>query len=135
MKATRLKRRSFLGWLVSTGVPACASFSLPVTASTSKSVHCNSSHRYEHSAETDQLGQYYLSEFPEDVSACRHLLTLISNRRDEYTDKDSRLWRGINKKICDDFRQDNTVNLYGWVLSKTELRLATLNILVDLKSA
>ena len=123
-----MKRRALLNWLVKTSVLSIAAVNLPVSVAVG-STQKQTGRCFDFSPETDQLGRQYLSLHPDDAPVCRQLLKKLSDGKIGLANTDSQMWRVLSQKIRDDFHQNHTVIMHGWVLSRTELRLATLNVL------
>ena len=123
-----MKRRAFLSGLFKLGL---LSFSLPglslAKAKASSEFFANK--RFEFSNETDQLGRIYLANYPHDVPHCQDLLLKFEQSSNTSPAEQQELWQILSKQIQHDFIEGKIVKLHGWILSRTELRLTTLNVL------
>lgn len=66
------------------------------------------------SSSLQPLGARYLRDYPDELDHCRRLQAHIDGA-------DPGLLREL---VCSDFRSGDTLRLDGWLLSRTELRLA-----------
>lgn len=123
-----MNRRSLFNRLFKVGMLSFLSVSTPVRSIASQSKKDNLT-RLDYSRETNQLGYLYLSLYPDELLVCRQFAQKLDRCQLGSKKHDSRVWEMLSQQIRDDFRQGNTVLLSGWVLSRTELRLSTLNIL------
>jgi len=123
-----MERRALLNLFVKVGILSLVAAKVPAQPVIRKTpTHGNK--RAHFSPETDQLGRFYLSACPEDTPYCRKLMLELGYSPANPLKVDHGLGRVFSKQIRNDFRVGNTFILCGWVLSRTELRLATLNIL------
>jgi hypothetical protein len=120
-----MNRRAFLNLLAKVGVLSMAS-TRPSMATVTSDTLFSEKQRFEFSKETDQLGRIYLAAYPDDVSCCQRMRLELE---DLSTAKQQKVWQTLLMQVRHDFLQGNIVKLHGWVLSRTELRLATLNVL------
>lgn len=66
------------------------------------------------SSSLQPLGARYLRDYPDELDHCRRLQAHIDGA-------DPALLREL---VCSDFRHGDTLRLDGWLLSRTELRVA-----------
>lgn len=71
------------------------------------------------------LGRAYLARFPEDADRARLAAAIMMSLSGEAQDGGA-LRQRLRARIRGDFRDGATVALGGWILSRTEARLAAL---------
>ena len=115
-----MERRSLIKWIFGASVLTFVGAKAPLLLSATDN---ESEHFFKISKGTSELGKRYLEAYPEERELCKTLsLDLRAKNISRFDTKEFAL------KIREDFRNANTVVLDGWVMSKTELRLSTLNI-------
>ena len=123
-----MKRRAFLSGLFKLGL---LSVSLPglslAKAKASSEFFANKP--FEFSNETDHLGRIYLAHYPNDIHHCQELYLKFAQSSNKSPAEQQKLWQILSKQIQQDFKEGDIVKLQGWILSRTELRLTTLNVL------